>query len=360
MSKPSLFKRLRIGQPKTDIDENFEKQVKIIKGSIEEGSFTTAAPLRKSAMATKPGDAIDTLLRHAVTPLLKAQGFSKKGRTYFRQSSDKGWTELINVQSSQWNSSAEASFTINLGLFHAKAFASVYGTEPKTPHDYDCVISERIGFIKENGEIHKLGGKDRWWNFDARSDLHKLERNIVQTVEGKTLRFFALQAAPEAKLAILRQDKNGMITWLQKAAAAYYMGDRVFAKELLDKGASMKGGYNQWHWRKAYELGQRLGISCQKPKDRPLTIKLTFPAGLSRKHKNQLSDKMFVRLTKHLGDRKAGYYLYESLATEMHYNATLCGPDLDKLEALIQPAVRYARSKSYMLELHTTSLTVDQ
>src|SRR5689334_21260305 len=104
-------------------------------------------------MEQDPSKVIDKLLADFVTPVLKEQCFKKVGRTYYRQAEE--WQDVINCQAGRWNSREEASLTFNLGVFHPETSKAAWGdNSPKTPHEYDCQISLRIGQVDPDGRLH--------------------------------------------------------------------------------------------------------------------------------------------------------------------------------------------------------------
>ena len=97
--------------------------------------------------------------------ILKPRGFKKSAHTWIRTD---GWSKLINLQLSKSNTSAEASFTLNLGVFirelHDAAGSYSVTGEPKEP---DCDIRTRVGMLLPSGT-------DKWWKVTPASNTGRL------------------------------------------------------------------------------------------------------------------------------------------------------------------------------------------
>ena len=96
----------------------------------------------------------------ALRPRLKALGFQRKGRNFCRRGPEV--VAYAGVQSSQWNSGAAGSFTVNLGVYFPAIVPLLHGEEPVDfPADYHCEMPLRI-------RLPQLAfGQDRWWEIDA-------------------------------------------------------------------------------------------------------------------------------------------------------------------------------------------------
>lgn len=82
------------------------------------------------------------LIADTVKPLLKANGFNKKGLNFYRRKEDLIF--LFNFQLSQGNSSDQIKFYINCGI-HSIYIDKVIGkTAIPEPKEYDCYFRNRI------------------------------------------------------------------------------------------------------------------------------------------------------------------------------------------------------------------------
>src|SRR5262245_24798237 len=102
---------------------------------------------------------LDDLIKLALVPALKADGYKKKART-FRCSRDR-CVQVVQVQSSQASMRHDVRFTINLGVFFPEVHAIMMPfiqspLGPDGPSQPQCQLRERLGTL--------LAGRDHWWN----------------------------------------------------------------------------------------------------------------------------------------------------------------------------------------------------
>ena len=89
---------------------------------------------------------IDEVIRTGLAPALKAQGYKKAARTFRRR--EPGHTLVVNVQGSSWNSDADGSFTLNLGVYFPTVVPFLdWMRAVERPTEPDCVVRQRIGFV---------------------------------------------------------------------------------------------------------------------------------------------------------------------------------------------------------------------
>ena len=87
------------------------------------------------------------VLEEGITPILKENGFKKKGQNYFKAIGEIG--QIVNIQKDKWNSKDEIKFTINLGIFCEKFWLSEFDFDktlkiPEFPKESESVIRERF------------------------------------------------------------------------------------------------------------------------------------------------------------------------------------------------------------------------
>ena len=97
--------------------------------------------------------------------VLKPRGFKKNAFTWIRHDE---WPKLINLQLSQRNTSAEARFTLNLGVYIPELH-NASGSYPVTgdPKEPDCDVRSRIGMLLPQGT-------DKWWDVSTATDCGSL------------------------------------------------------------------------------------------------------------------------------------------------------------------------------------------
>ena len=109
---------------------------------------------------TPAQQSLDSLILAAVVPVLKRSGFRKDGRT-FRLSQGR-CVQVVNVQTSSWNSASELTFTLNLGVFYPEALELQrpvirWKCAPSGPEEHECHARTRIGQLKPKNPY------DTWW-----------------------------------------------------------------------------------------------------------------------------------------------------------------------------------------------------
>ncbi|WPD24451.1 MAG: DUF4304 domain-containing protein [Candidatus Electrothrix scaldis] len=113
--------------------------------------------------------------------ILKPNGFRKKGMTASRQ---RTYPEILNFQSSKWNDSKSAEFTINLGIYieeiHECSGAHPVGDNIK---EYNCDMRERIGSLMP-------GGTDYWWEVREGSDPESIASEVIDALSSFGLPWF--------------------------------------------------------------------------------------------------------------------------------------------------------------------------
>ena len=85
------------------------------------------------------------LINDTVKPLLKANGFSKKGMNFYKTKNDLIF--LFNFQNSHGNSYDQTQFYINCGIYSIRIDKVLERTEIVEPKEYDCYFRSRISSI---------------------------------------------------------------------------------------------------------------------------------------------------------------------------------------------------------------------
>jgi hypothetical protein len=122
-------------------------------------------------MSKTAQEEIKNIVNLTLKPILKELGYRKKGNTW--NLCDGELIKVVNVQSSRGNSSKEAKFTINLGIyapnFHKE---NVYAGKvyEENVREYDCEISARLGRISL--------GYDFWWTVFADRNNEEVSEDL--------------------------------------------------------------------------------------------------------------------------------------------------------------------------------------
>lgn len=126
--------------------------------------------------------------------LLKSAGFKKSRRSFWREVG--GVWQVVNFQSSRWNTSRRANFTANFLLsfpgYHAMRFGRA---APKNPAAAWPMWDMPMDFLK--GERF-----DDWWCLDAELEPEALGSEVADKIEKFGLPFFE----PYMSLAAVAKD----------------------------------------------------------------------------------------------------------------------------------------------------------
>ena len=115
------------------------------------------------------------VMKEGINPILKENGFKKKGSNYFKSMGEIGHT--VNIQKDRWNSKDDIKFTINLGIFSEKYWLNVFDFEkteeiPLFPKEVESVVRKRVSELKYD--------RDSWYGIEAQ----KLEWSLIKEVKG--------------------------------------------------------------------------------------------------------------------------------------------------------------------------------
>lgn len=117
----------------------------------------------------KAAEIIDQVIKANLAPTLKSEGFKKTARTFHRASGPA--IHVVNVQASQWGSSDEGRFTLNLGVYVPELARMLGDAVHEKPKEYQCQARARIGSLMP-------AGSDDWWDVSPSTDLAALTREV--------------------------------------------------------------------------------------------------------------------------------------------------------------------------------------
>ncbi|RZK25498.1 MAG: DUF4304 domain-containing protein [Hymenobacter sp.] len=143
-------------------------------------------PLR---MTTDLTATFNELVKDILWPAFKRLGYKKSGNN-FRYYDAAGWGKIVQFQKASYNSAAELSFTINIGLYLLDYDYYLCGeTSGQTFREPACVVRKRIGKL--------IGSKqDEWFELTELSNKELLFKQLdgyftqhihpyLATVQGK-------------------------------------------------------------------------------------------------------------------------------------------------------------------------------
>ena len=119
------------------------------------------------------------LVSEVIWPEFKPRNYRKTGNNFWIYHSD-GWGKVVNIQKSAYGDRNEISFTINTGLYLAKA--DTIFDEPRAAKflEPDCLVRNRIGRL--NGSNHDL-----WYDLNELTPAHLIQQQVLDDVKGFVL-----------------------------------------------------------------------------------------------------------------------------------------------------------------------------
>lgn len=118
----------------------------------------------------------DYLVSSVLWPEFKVRGYRKTGNN-FRFYNTTGWGKIVNIQKSAFGNRNDVSFTINTGLYLAKADTMFEKAKEERFTEPDCLVRKRIGQL--NGSQ-----KDLWYNLNEQTSPEQLEGQVSQDNKG--------------------------------------------------------------------------------------------------------------------------------------------------------------------------------
>jgi hypothetical protein len=112
----------------------------------------------------------DTLVSKVLWPGFKARGYRKTGNNFRLYSSD-GWGKIVNIQKSSFSDRDAIRFTVNIGLYLAKADTTFETAKEEKFLEPDCLVRKRIGNL--NGLK-----KDVWYELTNLMPAAELEHEV--------------------------------------------------------------------------------------------------------------------------------------------------------------------------------------
>ena len=128
---------------------------------------------------------------------LASAGFKRKGPHLHRKVGE--LFHAIHFQASQWGTSAEGKFTVNLIVTSPVLYTEWMGRPfPANPASALFPVQMRIGSLMPER-------CDYWWRVDSESDVSSLAMQVANEIEHYAIQFFTSYESNEAFLVQLRQ-----------------------------------------------------------------------------------------------------------------------------------------------------------
>ena len=191
-----------------------------------------------------PQDIIKAMVASLHQTRLKALGFRKSGATWVRPLS---WPQVINIQLSKWNSSTEASFTVNLGISIEALHVASEGLPLKgSLKEYECDVRTRIGNLLPSKQ-------DKWWVVNQNSDPDELAEDVFVQLDQFGLPWFEKLVDYPAIALVFAERKTPFM-----AALAYHLAnDPVAAEKAMNQAYAESG---EFFWPKLKRVALAMGI----------------------------------------------------------------------------------------------------
>lgn len=143
------------------------------------------------------------VLKEGICPILKENGFRRKGQNFFKPLDEVG--HIINIQKDKWNSKDEIKFTINIGVFSNIYWLSELDFEntkilPEFPKESESIIRKRIGELKY--------GEDYWYSIESQRSERKLIKDVASDIENYVTPFFNKIDSSDKLIKHLKSNQN--------------------------------------------------------------------------------------------------------------------------------------------------------
>jgi uncharacterized protein DUF4304 len=159
-------------------------------------------------------------------PSLKEAGF-RKGGTHFSKG-DREALQVVDVQSSQWNTGASGKFTLNAGVHFSSVAKMLHGIDPmpSAPKEYYCVLRRRVGMLLP-------AGTDKWWAVTPKTDAESVAAELSLAWKDYIWPWLERVRTIPGAAEELENGRGGEL-WAA-AAARLVLGEREKAGRLVEK-----------------------------------------------------------------------------------------------------------------------------
>lgn len=199
-------------------------------------------------MSSETGKFVRELIRRQIHPVLKGQGFRRRGQNWNRRGVD--LTQAVNVQSSWFEQFGD--LTINLGV-HVDGLLPT----PNLPASFIFVAGPYCHLRLRIGNLMPTG-RDRWWTFDtSSSDLDEIGRQAAGAILQYGLPFLNRSRSARELDELLDEDELNPFFHADLKAR---LGNRRGAEKLLAQE------FNEGDARQSAALrhAKQLGIDLQQ------------------------------------------------------------------------------------------------
>ena len=223
-------------------------------------------------MVTEATSKIDNVIRDWISPLLKAEGFRKKGQRFWKIFDDHVW--VIEIQRGRYNEGSNGEFTINLGVYFpewVRALSEIprfnhWLPVKELPAESDCFIRERLDcLVHMNPDGSYLG--DKWWVVSDQTTVKDLGENIASAISTKGIEWLKELSFLEPVLCSRKKYYSMKNTWFEivtNLCGYVHIGDlenaQVAYKAALENCVNPKEAKRDLEsWAKSKGIARRLG-----------------------------------------------------------------------------------------------------
>lgn len=176
-------------------------------------------------------EALKTALRDRLGPVLRTAGFKGSAPTWVLGSPTDD-RAIVNVQSSDSTSKAEALFTVNLTVVPRAWWRweshKLGKSENRAVKEYDGLWRERLRARQQQA----LGRPD-WWSVTDQASAYRAVDDVVAQVENGATAHLQALVEPGAMLAAARAGRLGPVTFDTRGAIAVLLTENGASEELF-------------------------------------------------------------------------------------------------------------------------------
>lgn len=174
------------------------------------------------------------IISNVIKPLLKRDGYHKKGLNFYKKSEDLIF--LLNIQKSHGNSSDNVHFYINCGIHSSKIDELLGKGELLEPKEYETHFCQRISSL--------VNSIEDGYTINAETNIEKLKSEIISDIQTVIDFFETIQFTNH--LVELMIQKNGLHNYEQLFTYLTLTnnteGRKIYVKQLYDRF----GQENRW------------------------------------------------------------------------------------------------------------------
>lgn len=129
--------------------------------------------------------ALDCLVKSWIHPLLKPQGFSRRGSNFNKWAGPN--CQVVSIERHRFHAVSVRTFHINLGVFYPRFHALEHsGPSPKSVLMSECALNLELG--------HLVDGRQRTWSLALLSEVPKVGQEVVGLLREHALPFLSKYA----------------------------------------------------------------------------------------------------------------------------------------------------------------------